>query len=67
MITPGDRLLNSSEAAALLSISTRTLAKLRESNAIPIVRINGNRKGIRYSSKSLDEFISSRSQNVAGN
>lgn len=57
-----DQLLDNSAAARTLSISTRHLAKLRDAGVIPIVRISQSRRGIRYSSRALEDFILSQTQ-----
>lgn len=59
-MTGVDQLLDNAAAAAMLSISTRTLAKLRDNGEIPAVRVCGGRKGIRFSRAAVEQFISNR-------
>ena len=57
-----DRLLNNAEAAALLSISAKTLVAMCEKGVIPFVRIMDHAKGIRYSERSLTTWIAEHEQ-----
>jgi predicted site-specific integrase-resolvase len=57
-----DRLLNNSEAAELLSISPKTLVALRDKGVIPFVKILDHAKGVRYSERSLTQWIAEREQ-----
>jgi hypothetical protein len=57
-----DRLLNNTEAAAMLSVSPKTLVALRERGDVPFVRILDHAKGVRYSEKSLAAWIAEREQ-----
>ena len=49
-------LLTGREAAALLSVSERTLWKLTKAGTIPVVRFPGNR-AVRYSREALQQRI----------
>lgn len=61
-MTVADQLLDNSAAAQMLAISMRHLAKLRDAGVIPVVRISQSRRGIRYSRRALEDFISSQTQ-----
>jgi hypothetical protein len=60
-MTTTDELLDSKSAAAVLSISTKHLTKLRDRGLLPVVKISDSRRGIRYSRKALEKFIAERS------
>jgi predicted site-specific integrase-resolvase len=62
MSSTSDRLLDNSEAAAMLSCSPATLVKMREAGTIPFVRLQDTRKGYRYSLKALEKLIAERQQ-----
>lgn len=66
MTTNVDRLLTNAQAAEMLSISTRTLSKLRDSGDLPVVHVSSSRKGRRFSMLALQSFIESR-QSVSAN
>jgi excisionase family DNA binding protein len=53
-------LLDNASAAEMLSISPRTLVKLREGGELPFVRLQDGTKGIRYSLAALEEWIAQR-------
>jgi excisionase family DNA binding protein len=50
-------LLTAADASRALSISERTLARLTAAGQLPVVRIG---RSIRYSTKTLADFISQR-------
>ncbi len=65
MSTTEKLLLDNASAAELLSVSPRTLVKLRDAGEIPFVRVGDGRKGVRYSTEALKAFVSKR-QSAAG-
>ena len=56
-MSEADELLDSNEAAKVLSISTKHLTKLRDRGLLPVVRISESPRGVRYSRASLNAFI----------
>jgi excisionase family DNA binding protein len=53
-------LVNISEACKLLDVSSKTLYTMRASGEIPFIRLRTGRKGVRFSVRSLQEWIAQR-------
>ncbi len=58
--TPEPLLVNISEACKLLDVSSKTLYDMRKANEIPFIRLRAGKKGIRFSTRSLREWIAQR-------
>jgi hypothetical protein len=56
------QLLTHTDAARFLGISERELRRLRDTGAVPIVRLNAGRKGRRYSVAALQKWIEGQSK-----
>lgn len=57
-----DRLLHSDEVAAILNITPRQVARLRQSKALKCVRITG--AAVRHTQAQVDAFIAARSNDA---
>ncbi len=55
---PGDRLMDSAEAAAYLGVSRKTLIRYKKAGLIPYVSYRGRRGKHKFRKSALDYFIS---------
>jgi hypothetical protein len=56
-VASNDRLLNNSEAAAMLGCKPGVLVRLRNAGIVPYVNLENTRDGFRYSLRALEMLI----------
>lgn len=67
MIATSEQLLvTSTKAAKMLDVSMKTLCSMREAGEVPFVRVRPGRKGVRFSIKSLENWITEKESAVSG-